>query len=387
MKILFLTVSTGGGHVKTAQALMLQMEKQFPGCKTMLINSLKYISPLIERLVTGTYLQTIKVVPGIYGKLYDFSEKDEVITDLFKGFNSILSGRLINLFDQYNPDAVVCTHSFPLQMLSFLKRRGMLKIPVVGVVTDYANHLFWKLEGVDAFIVAHESIKDEMVKMGIREDLIHAYGIPVTENFLSVNKKCTFLENMKLENKPTLLLMGGSLGFGRLQPIFSSLLEVRRDIQIIAVAGYNNKLRQQLEVLSKSSQKAVRILGYTDNISELMDSADLLITKPGGITVSEALIKKLPSLITTPIPGQEERNARFLVASGASFRISPYDDMEIVLRKTLDKPSALYQMSEAARKLAKPHASEKTVELVNKLILSPTYSSTISAAEPAALNG
>jgi processive 1,2-diacylglycerol beta-glucosyltransferase len=166
--------------------------------------------------------------------------------------------------------------------------------------------------------------------------------------------------------------MGGSLGFGCMQQVFSSLLALRREIQIIAVTGRNKKLQNQLESLAQNSTKNVRILGYTDRIDELMDISSLLITKPGGITVSEALVKKLPILIMTPIPGQEERNAQFLVNSGAALRLNSCNDMDFMLRRILDKPSTLRQMSDAAKKLAKPHACGDTAGIVEELIQKDT---------------
>jgi len=369
MNILFLTAATGGGHVKAALALMQQMEQQIPDCKTSLVDSLKYINPIVDRLITGTYLKTVKNVPGIYGKLYSISEKDEFVTDLVKGFNNVLSHRLYRLFKQYVPDAVVCTHTMPLQMLSHLKRKGLLNIPLIGIVTDFSNHFFWKLDGVDAFIVAHECIKDDMVKMGIPQDQIYTYGIPVSKDFLSTSvDRSLLLKNWGLEDKPTLLLMGGSLGFGDIQTVFTSLLSVRRDIQIIAVTGSNKKLKSHLEGLACNSDKSVHILGYTDKISELMDISSLLITKPGGITISEALVKKLPILITTPIPGQEERNAQFLINAGASIRLIQGDDMESLLERILDRPCVMQKMSEAAGKLAKPYACEDIASLVERLV-------------------
>lgn len=370
MNILFLTATTGGGHVKAALALMKQMEKQIPDCRTNLVDSLKYINPVVDKLITGTYLSTIKNVPGIYGKLYDISEKDEFITDLVKGFNNILSHKLYRLFEQHQPDAVICTHTMPLQMLSRLKAKGLLNIPLIGIVTDFSNHYFWKLDGIDAFIVPHEYVKEDMLKMGIPESRVHACGIPVSEDFLTTSgDKLLTLKNLGLENKPTLLIMGGSLGFGDIRTVFTSLLSVRREVQIIVVTGNNKKLKAQLDTMAKNSDKNIRILGYTDRISELMDASSLLITKPGGITISEALVKKLPILITTPIPGQEERNARFLINEGVSVRITQCDDMDKLLEDILDKPQVMRNMSEAAAKLAKPHACEEITSLVEKLVL------------------
>ncbi len=370
MNILFLTVSTGGGHVKAAQALMQQMEKQIPGCKTRLVDSLKYINPTVDRLVTGAYLHTINKAPGIYGRLYDLSEKDETITNIVKGFNYILSHRLYSLFEQYRPDAAVCTHTMPLQMLSRLKKKGLLNIPLIGIVTDYTSHFFWKLAGVDVLIVAHPCIKNDMVNMGIRESSIHACGIPVSGRFLDTSgNRSLQLKNMGFEeSKPTLLLMGGSLGFGGMRPVLSSLLSLRNDIQIIAVAGCNKQLEKQLKSITQNSAKNVRILGYTDSVSELMDVSSLLITKPGGITISEALVKKLPILLMTPIPGQEERNARFLSDSGAAVRLTSSDSLEVVLERTLGRPSVMQKMSEAAGRLAKPHACEDIAVIVEELI-------------------
>lgn len=368
MNILFLTAATGGGHVKAAKALIEYMEKNIPGCRTRLVDALKYINPLIDRLITGTYLSTVKKLPGIYGKLYDLSEKDETITDLVKGLNNLLSYRLYSLFKKDIPDAVICTHTMPLQMLARLKRKG-LNIPVLGIVTDYTNHFFWKLKEIDAFIVAHDFIKEDMIRMGLHESCIHACGIPVSEHFVREPcDKALVLKEFGLENKPTILIMGGSLGFSDMQNTFVSLLSLKRDLQIIAVTGHNKRLKIQLETLAKDIDKNVRILGFTDKICELMDAASLIITKPGGITISEAFVKKLPILVMTPIPGQEERNARFLGNSGAAFRLTQQCDMEALLNNLLDRPNVLENMSDAAWKLAKPGACKEITCLVKKLI-------------------
>lgn len=370
MHILILTAATGGGHVKAASALKEYMEKRIAGCKIYIVDALKYINPLVEKLITGTYLRAIKSVPGVYGKLYDLSEKDESISVMVKGLNGILAHGLYSLFEHDNPDAIICTHTIPLQMVSRMKQKGLLDAPAIGIVTDYTNHYFWKLDEIDALVVAHDCIKEDMVRIGIREEIIHTCGIPVYEHFTSDPQpdRKLLLKNIGLDDKPTILIMGGSLGFGSMSGIFSSLLALRRDIQIIAVAGHNKRLKDRLENMSRRSRKKTKILGYTDNISELMGITDLIITKPGGITISEALVRRLPLIIVTPIPGQEERNARFLVNSNAAYKLSQFDDMETVLRKTLDKPDVLQRMSEAAGNLAKPRACEDIMSLVKTLI-------------------
>ncbi len=368
MNVLFLTAATGGGHVKAAQALMEHMEKQLPGCKTRLIDALKYINPIVDRLITGTYLNTVKALPCLYGKFYDLSEKDETITKLVRGLNNLLSRRLLQLFQEDLPDAVICTHTMPLQMLANLKKKGLVSVPVIGIVTDYTNHYFWKLDEIDAFIVAHECIKEDMIKMGLRESSIYVCGIPVAERFAKEHTdRRICLARLGLENKPTALVMGGSLGLGNIEQVFRSLLYIKQEIQIVVVTGSNNKLRQQLEAIS-ADYSNIRILGYTEKISELMSASSLIITKPGGVTISEALVKRLPICIMDPIPGQEERNANFLRNSGAAFRLTDRDDLEYLLEHTLLKPNILKRMSEAAGRLAKPNACEEISDIVEKLI-------------------
>lgn len=369
MNILFLTAATGGGHVKASQALMEHMESRIPGCRTRLVDALKCINPAIDRLITGTYLQTIKKAPHIYGKLYDLSEKDEVYTDLVKSFNSILAPRLMKAFLEEMPDAVVCTHTMPLQMVSRLKRSGCLQIPLIGIVTDYTNHFFWKLEETDAFIVAHEFIKSDMVRMGIDKDRVFAYGIPVSRHFTD-NYDCdAIIKGTNQKNRPVVLVMGGSLGLCNMESVFRSLLELEKDISIIVVTGQNSKLKKELEKLSQKSAKPVSILGYTDDISSLMDAASVIITKPGGITVSEALVKRLPIFIMDPIPGQEERNAEFLKTAGAALSLPNDRSLSKVLKKALDNPFLLQRMSAGAAKLARPNACEDITGLVSRLVL------------------
>ena len=196
---------------------------------------------------------------------------------------------------------------------------------------------------------------------------IHTLGIPVSQTFLEKKDRFRLIRELGLKNKLTMLVMGGSLGFGEFRDVFTSLLQCGRDIQVIAVAGYNKKLEKELKVIAGGSSKDTRIFGYTDRISDLMDISDLIITKPGGITISEALVKKLPILIMSPIPGQEERNARFLTNTGAAARIFRNEDLDSLFCQVLDNPLRLKHMREMAGYLAKPHASEAIADLIEDI--------------------
>ena len=368
MKVLLLTAATGGGHAKAAEALAESLERKHPEWETVTVDSLKCISPIVDRLVVGAYLSTVKNAPNLYGRFYDLSERDRTITDLSRAFNKLLSYRLCSYIDACRPSAIICTHTFPLQMLSNLKCMNRINIPVVGIVTDFVSHLFWKLEGVDALVVSHRLIKEDMMKLGIPGSIIHTYGIPVSAAFYETRERKQLRNELGLQDKPTLLIMGGSLGFGEVRNIFESLLKCGRDLQLIAVAGRNEKLKIQLEVLSRSYSKNVRVLGYTNRIHDLMDISDFIITKPGGVTISEALVKRLPILIMPPIPGQEERNARFLESKGAAVRLVDDESLEKVLYQLMDSPLKVQHMKEIAGLLARPNAGEDIIGLIESLV-------------------
>lgn len=366
MKILFLAANTGGGHVKAAEAIMEYMEENVPGCETELIDALKYINAGIDRLITGTYLQTIRKAPWIYRRLYYLSEKNKSAAAFAKAMGGLLSSGLAGLFTERSPDAVICTHSIPLHMVSKLKRAGIINIPVIAVVTDFTSHSFWYFKETDAFIVAHEDVGSEMAAMGIDKNRIHALGIPVSQRFTGgngANGSRTYGHR-----RYTVFLMGGSLGLCSMQETFSELLKIGRDISIITVTGHNTELKRRLVQIAAASGKDARIFGYTNNISELMDKADLIITKPGGVTIAEALVKRLPIFFMDAIPGHEERNARFLLESGAACWLPSGDSLPEALEQIMDNPKMLQSMSESAAKLARPNACEEITRLVTDLI-------------------
>lgn len=367
MNTLFLSAATGGGHDKAAEAIIECMKQRNPGSGILLSDSLKNISPAFDRLVVGTYLHTIKNTPNIYGTLYKLSETNESITDITKSLNRIFSFRLNDIIKAAAPSLIVSTHTIPLQMLSTLKRKGKLDIPVIGIVTDFTNHYFWKLDNIDALIVANEYIKDDMVKMGVPGSRIFTYGIPVCSCFRRRRDRNSLLSELGLKNKTTVLVMGGSLGLGNIRRAFGALLECKRDIQIIAVTGLNRKLEGQLTEMAAAATKNVRILSFTNRVSDLMDLSDVIITKPGGVTIAEALVKRIPIVIMSPLPGQEERNANFLLNSGVASRLYPGDDIDNILHQILDNPVRLRQMKEMANFLAQPDAAEKTAELMESL--------------------
>jgi processive 1,2-diacylglycerol beta-glucosyltransferase len=329
---------------------------------------MKYINPIVDKLIIGSYLSAVKKTPAIYGKLYALSDTGENINNISKTVNKLLSFKIKKLINELKPSVIVCTHPFPVQMLSNLRRKGRVNIPIVAVVTDYAVHPLWTFASLDAYVVPHEFLKLEAIEKGFSGDIIYPLGIPVSTNFLKKRDKSEILTELGLEEKLTVLLMGGSLGFGEVEDVFQALLHCEKDLQIIAVTGQNLKLKKQLENYSIVTGKNVKILSYTEKVSDIMDISDLIITKPGGMTITESIIKELPIVIMSPIPGQEEKNAQFLLSNGAAVRITQNDDVASVLKQIIDDPSGVLKMKEKARRLAKPNSCPDIIELLEKLV-------------------
>jgi processive 1,2-diacylglycerol beta-glucosyltransferase len=367
MKILVLYVSIGTGHKKVAEALRESVNSRYRDWSVDAIDTLKYINPMYHSVVVGTYLNVLKRSLNIYRKIYNASVAGSNISGLSRKLNTLLSRKLKRLLDDYNPSVIVCTHPFTIQMLSSLKEKKNVKAPAIAILTDYVSHSLWLDNSMDAYIVASQSMKDEIVTMGVPDSIIFPYGIPVSQKFLQCTNKQVVLSEFGLENKFTILVMGGGLGFGNIEKTIISLLDCPQDIQIIAVTGTNTRLKKRLEERCKTSDKNVVLLGYTDKINELMDISDLLITKPGGITVSEALVKGLPIFIISPIPGQEEGNAGYLLSRGAARSIEDTNELNSIIDVLTTDPSTLQSMRESSRGLGKPNSANDIITLLDKL--------------------
>lgn len=374
MKVLFLAAATGAGHLKAAKALSEYIQQTDKSAKTLIIDTLKYANPIIDKLIVKTYINTLKTTPRIYGKLYNMTEEKDLIgdniNDLSNGVNKLFSFKIKRLIKDFMPDIIVCTHPFSLHMVLGVREKLDRNIPIVSIITDYAVHPLWIREGVDAYIIPHEFLINDALNKGIEQDKIYPFGIPVESKFLMKSNRMDVLEKFNLEDKLTLLIMGGSLGIGEIESIFIKLIKSSRPLQIIVVTGTNKKLKAHLEEYSNNiyGNKNIVILSYVNEVNELMEISDMIITKPGGLTVSESLIKELPICIMSPIPGQEEKNADFLTNCGVAARIREHDSIDSFLCQVVDNNIRVESMKKIAKILAKPNSCKDIYSLMCSLI-------------------
>lgn len=369
MKVLIFAVSAGGGHMRASEALKQYILINDNSSSVKIIDTIKFINPILDKVLIGGYLKTLKKSPFLFGKLYNHTESYTSLSAVSNRFNKIIAERTLPKIYDFNPDIIVSTHPFPNEMLSILKSKYKLNIPVISILTDYAPHNFWLHSGIDTYIVSNDDMVDEMISRGIDKDSVFSFGIPVDPSFMQkYNKKSVFKQLAFNTQSPTILIMGGSLGIGNIPNIYCDICKSDKDIQIIVLTGNNKKLYSTLTQLSKSYNKKTLVLGYTKEVSKYMQCCDLLITKPGGITITEAIISNIPMALFCPIPGQEEKNANFLLKHGLAINCEDFPSYKDAITYIFSNPSIIQNMKLNCSKYSKPNSGNDIYHFIRKII-------------------
>jgi processive 1,2-diacylglycerol beta-glucosyltransferase len=368
MRVLIFSVSAGGGHNHAAAAVEKHIALNDPNSEVKIIDTIKYINPILDKVVIGSYLKSLKFNPSIFGKLYNFAETGESLSNVSNLINEIIIFRLIPLIDEFKPDVVIATHAFSSEMASILRLKGKITVPTLTILTDYAPHSFWLHAGTDAYVVSNCDMIKYMENRGVNPNIVYDMGIPVNPDFMKeFNRNETFQSLNLNSNKTTILLMGGSLGMGKIYNVYTELQNTINDIQIIVITGKNKKLFSQLMDMQNETKKETRIIGYTEEVNKYMQIADLLITKPGGLTITEALICNLPMAIFSVIPGQEEKNAEFLIKHNLAVSLGAGKHCSQIIESILSDIDKLKDMKNNCIFFAKPNSGNEIYKLLVKL--------------------
>ena len=372
MKILILYASFGGGHLKAAEALREYYRETYPEYEVMFIDALKYTSPELNKVFLTSYVQLAKNMPKAWEKIYKLSDQYTSLTDVTSVLSKAVAKRFISMVLDFDPDVILCTHPFAIDMLNILKRKNTLTAKIGLTLTDYASHSLWLTQSdtVDAYFVAHELMIDQLEEEEIERDRVFATGIPVLKKFTLNYTKQTLLQELELEDKFTILFFpGGEYGLSKNSEVFKNLLRIQ-DIQIIAVTGKNAKLKKTFEKMAIHSSKSIKVLGYTDKIPELLAVSDMVITKPGGLTTTESIVSNTPIIIISPVPGQEEHNSNYVLNNGLGFRLFDNCDVLLTLKSIFANKERINQVLHMQKLLRKPNAAkdicEKMLELAKQ---------------------
>ena len=369
MNILILSASTGGGHMRASKAIGGYMTQKNTDINVKIVDSLLYISPILNKTVTGGYVYLATKTPKLYGKLYDLTNKDHKFANFVTRLNNIFANKLLPLIDEFRPDIIITTHPFPTEMVSRLKSKKEINIPLICIMTDYAPHKAWISDKVDAYIVANDDMVTKMIAEGVDSRCIYPYGIPVDEVFFEEKEKQLVIEELGLDkNLPTILMMAGSFGVSNVFDVYENIIDIDLDFQIILVTGRNQKLYNNFEEVIGSTPKKTKLIYFTDEINKFMQASDIIITKPGGLTVTEALACNIPMAVFNAIPGQEEENAEFLLKHNMAVRISDGNSCRAAIVELLKDSEKLEDMKEACKSFDKNDSTKNIFLLINELM-------------------
>lgn len=367
-KILLLSVSAGAGHQRAAEAIRsaaLLKDSQFD---VLHLDAMEFVTAGFRKIYTDFYIKLVNKAPALWGYLYHASneaQSDSTTEKLRRALERLNARSLLKAIEEFQADAIICTHFLPAEMLSREIRKQRLRCPVWVQVTDFDLHRMWVHEHMAGYFAASEEVADRMLENGIPAEKIHVTGIPIMPAFQQKLERASCAPEFGLQaERTTILLMGGGAGLGGLDQVAARLLSQQPDFQLIALAGKNAAALQALQTLALRYPGRLFPQGFTNQVERLMACSDLVITKPGGLTTSECLALGLPMIVNSPIPGQEERNADFLLEQGVALKA--YDDISLAYRvkHLLNDTARLSAMRSRAKALGKPDAAARVLATV-----------------------
>ncbi|MEP6723029.1 MAG: glycosyltransferase [Variovorax sp.] len=374
-QLLILSVSAGNGHVRAAQALAATAETLNPPCSAVHVDAMAHVAGGFRKVYTDWYIQLVNRAPELWSYLHqkaDSTPHSATSQRLRRGIERVSAGALLREIHRTKPKAIVCTHFLPAELLMRERNRGRLDCPVWLQVTDYDLHNMWIVPGMAGYLAATEEVAFRMRARGLPADRIHVTGIPVMPVFSQpdapelARDACVSRLGLDPARKVILMASGGA-GVGDLPSMVERVLALGgpgSDFQVIAVAGRNAAAHEALKALAQRMPGRLVAMGFTNEMEKLMAAADLVVTKPGGLTISECLALGKPMLLVSPIPGQEEHNAGFLMEEGAAWLAYDSIGLEYKVARLMAAPEQLARMAQKSRSLGKPDAARRVLDCV-----------------------
>ena len=355
---LIIAASIGSGHVKAAEAVADALKIKYSDAQIHTEDFTMWRVSWATAFMKACYLFMLRFIPNMYELMYRFTGGRSGGLSVQSLISAFTARDIAALVKKYRPEAVICTHPFPAGAASWRKKRHPKEFLYATVITDYSVHQMWIYPNTDCYFVAREDMKTDLIAARLQPEKVFVTGIPVTSKFHQREDREVILESLGLSpERKTVLLMGGGLGIGGLDAALCALENVEIPIQILVVAGKNEKLRLRVEKLSESSHHAILVWGYSSRVREFMAISDFIITKPGALTISEALSAELPMLLHDPIPGPETENAVYIARKGAAVWANSEEKLAKAISWLLSSEEELTSMRTAAHEMKKPYAA------------------------------
>jgi len=370
IRILLLHNGVLSGHRQASKAIRKALNELCPEAEVKERNIFRYGHPCWRCLLDSLYQALIKLSPWFWDFIWD-NKEIYYLTYILRNFLYRLN--YLRLYKEvivpFNPQAVICTFNIPCALCSVIKKRKRVNYLLAAVPTDFCLHPYWFYKNVDVYFLPHKSLRKELVRKKINPDKIQITGIPISLDFSRSRDARKLKDKWGLrQDLFTILLIGGGQGMGSLKKIVLTLNSLQLPIQLLVVTGTNRRLKRKFQKMQHKLRFPLKILGYTRHISELMEISDLLISKPGGLTVAEALVKKLPLGIVNSLAGQERRNRELLLKKRIAFELKSKEDIIGLIHKILNGSFDLRSWRERVKELARPEAAQDIAQKIIHLI-------------------
>jgi processive 1,2-diacylglycerol beta-glucosyltransferase len=338
-KILLISVSAGSGHVRAAQAIEKTAKEKFPELHVGHIDMMDYTSKSIKKTIVESYDILAKQLPELYGLFYKKTDKHKMskhIRKLAKFFNRMNAGRFFEYIKKFQPDHILCTHFLPVHALSAAQKKYNITAPISLLMTDYQSHDLQLSPNVSHYFVSTEKMRWRLACRGIDKKNVIISGIPIDPVFYKDKSLVDLKEKYHIQPaEKNILVLSGGHGLANINKIMAVLFKLKENLNIFAIAGNNAKLKQQLEEMEAPKNINLGIIGWTDKIDEYMRLADIIITKTGGLTTTECIVLQKPIIAISPIPGQEEYNAEYILENNFGVIARTPDDLLYYLKNNL----------------------------------------------------
>ena len=367
-RILMLHVAAGAGHERAARAVAAALERVRPGTVVDVRDALEFSSRFLRTTYASTYNRLLAKAPRVWGQVYKrtATPHDSYRQKIRTWLAVWGSPKYFEAIEAFKPDVIFCTQFLPAEVLAEWREEGKVGVPVVTAITDFAVHPIWVHRGMDHYFVAADSVKEELVDTEmVPASRVTVTGIPIDPKFAMPLDAHDARLSLGLDPDParlTLLLMGGGHGWGPIGSMLDVVLALPDNVQALVVAGKNEKLRARLAAKTAHVADRVKVHGFTNEMERFLAASDVIVSKTGGLTVSEALAMGTPMVVFRPLPGQEERNCDFLQESGAGVRVHDHEELHFRLKHFLHDPHRLAEMKANALRLGRPRSAFAVAE-------------------------
>ncbi len=359
-RALFLSITTGQGHNATAKAVKAYLETKGVQCR--ILDTYTYLNRTVGKGVDKGYTFIARYHPEALELIMrGYDENESVEKSLPFKFADWQKRKLCRYIEEYNPDFIICPHVLACILVSKIREAGLLSrnIPCIGINTDYSPLSMWDKVDLDYIVVAADFLVPIMSARGIPEKMLLPFGIPVDPKFEKRQEKNAAREKLGLEQRETVLVLSGGMGMGHLEQSVQDLAQISGETQIVVVCGSNKRLKSKLEEFA-ANKPLMKILGFTTNLDEYMDAADVVYTKPGGLTTTETLTKDKPLVLMDPLPGVESWNQIYFANHSLACVTNDFFTGAEVVRGLLRDKTRLAEMAAARERLVK-HDSAKNL--------------------------